>query len=310
MPFDFDTSEGPQPTVPGILPQHQQQYDQDQEDAVDEFINEESELDTQLSEVEKRLEKAQYYRALLTQEIFEGDYSTPAQAITEEIRTFIRIRLGVLLGVSPEAMVAKVKPLFEDDEVKILKQVAGKLLKKPSIMEPPAQPTLKKAQPPPQAPQAPQIQAMKPKAVPSLRKPVPQAPPPKQQARQPQRPVPGKKPTAKAPPVPNGEIIISIPNKDGTTTDTKYIRFEDQHLGEIYQDRKGNRFQMSTNENGEAFMKSINVQAKPSGVKPLPPLTGAQITMVSQQQAAEITGKMEKGLSIAVQHAVTSPSKE
>lgn len=283
-PFDFDFDN--QPTVPGIL--------QEQEEAVEEFLAEEEQFDSQLSEVEKRLARAQYYHALLNQEIFEGDHSEAAQVIVEEIRQFIRGRLGVLLGVSAEVPAQKpAKPVFEEDEAQILRQLARKLLKKPQLMEaPPPAPTVKKAEPP----------AVK-----------------KVQARPPPTSVPGpglkrsdalarikaakagaRKPPAKAKPT---EETLTV---DGVV----YRKFVDPKQGDLYLDAEGKRYRIGVNADGKNFMQNLTAQARPTGVKPLPPLTGAQMTMVSQQQAAEVAGKLDKVHSALIQTAIVTPTKE
>lgn len=287
MPFDFDSEN--QPTVPGIL--------QEQEEAVEEFLAEEEELDSQLSEAERRLAKAQYYHALLNQEIFEGDTSESAQAITEEIRIFIRGRLAILLGITAEATPQKpTKPVFEEDETQILRQLARKLLKKPQLMEPQGPPMLKKAEPPP----TPTVKKAQPRPAPTS------VPGPGLKRSEAQARIKAGKEQARKPP-PKAKSTQETLTVDGTV----YQKFVDPRQGDIYLDAEGKRYRIGINADGKNFMQSLTVQARAvGGIKPLPPLTGDQITMVSQRQAAEVAGKLDKVHSALIQTAITTPAKE
>lgn len=104
------------------------------------------EEDEQLSEVERRLEIASFYRLLLNDRLFESE-NPAAHAVEKEIRTYIRARLEVLVGMRSEASVQtpSANP-FSAEETVILKSIAAKLQKKPSILESVAKP---KPPPPP-----------------------------------------------------------------------------------------------------------------------------------------------------------------
>jgi len=101
----------------------------------------------QMSEVEARLEMAQYYRLLLNDSLF-GEVANPevAERVEAEIRGFVKSRMQVLVGVGEP--VAKAQPkIFTDAEVQALrtlaqpdvsgalKALAAKVLKKPAILE-------------------------------------------------------------------------------------------------------------------------------------------------------------------------------
>src|SRR5437016_108827 len=55
-------------------------------------------IDEVMSEAEKRFEVAQYYKLLLRDSLFQNS-SEAADIVEAEIRTFIKERLSVLLGV-------------------------------------------------------------------------------------------------------------------------------------------------------------------------------------------------------------------
>lgn len=90
------------------------------------------EVDEHFSEVEKRLETAQYYRMLLNDTLF-SNASEAARVVEREIRDFVRTRLHVLLGLKNE--VSPVKSMFSDEEVAALKALAAKVMGKPVLLE-------------------------------------------------------------------------------------------------------------------------------------------------------------------------------
>ncbi len=77
--------------------------------SVEEEAQPEPEADPELSDVDLRLETADYYRAILGHEFFNVS-SPAAQVVDREIRTFIRERLEVLLGLrAPRAEAVQVE---------------------------------------------------------------------------------------------------------------------------------------------------------------------------------------------------------
>lgn len=139
--------------------------------AIDQLVSELTEEETstedfseEMTEVERRLELAQYYQLLLQDTLF-NDRSENAQVVEREIRIFIRQRLGELLGVvvkkAPEPV--KVELPFTDDEVVVLKEIAGRMADKIKAKDaaPPAappKPEIKKVEAVPAKPEAKQIQ--------------------------------------------------------------------------------------------------------------------------------------------------------
>lgn len=129
--------------------------------AVEEMVTPQQ-LDEQMSEVEKRLEVAHYYRMLLKNELFANP-SEAGQTVENEVRTFIRGRLAVLLGLKPEVAssstsdfsddeiqslkeIANKDSEFSNEEVKVLKVIASKLIGKPHLIENKPKPSLRKVQ--------------------------------------------------------------------------------------------------------------------------------------------------------------------
>lgn len=143
----------------------------------------ERDVEEQMSEVEARLEVAQYYRLILNETLFE-DPPNPAVAerVEEEVRGFIKTRMQALMGVSQaekapariftDAEVQALRTIAQTEVVGALKALAAKVLKKPAILdakplpsaekksnEPPREPLLKKVgqRRPQQAAPAPQL---------------------------------------------------------------------------------------------------------------------------------------------------------
>jgi hypothetical protein len=126
-------------------------------------------VDNALNAIERRLNLAGYYRALLEQPIFETD-DEDALLVEDEIRAFIFERLSDLLGTSkPKPQPApppQVKLPFNPQQVQALTAIADALLAKkqaaaappapaPAPAAPVAQPVRRAApQPPPPAPAA------------------------------------------------------------------------------------------------------------------------------------------------------------
>ena len=86
---------------------------------VEQFVeNYESEIEAEakaIEEVDKRLEKAIYYREILKTPLFE-DASQIAQDVNDEIREFVHTRLQNLMGMKTKEEVAQVVNQFDEDE--------------------------------------------------------------------------------------------------------------------------------------------------------------------------------------------------
>jgi hypothetical protein len=163
MPIDFnddDYSEESAELAFQNSPEEPQDAYQETEDIFSGKTQEET-LDDEMSEVEKRLEMAQYYRLLLNDSIFDNPPNPEvADRVETEIKGFVRGRMSHLVGVGPgpssstftDEEVSALKELASSEITETLKALVSKLLKKPSIMEskPKAkvvkEPTLKKVQ--------------------------------------------------------------------------------------------------------------------------------------------------------------------
>lgn len=120
---------------PTVAVKHKAQAVLDEIEQQEEY---EEEISEELKAVEERLEAASYYRLLLNHSLFgDDDNSIAAKKVMTEVRKFVRERLAVLVGLKTAAVETRVvaaKPQFEEDEVKALKAVAAKVLKKPEIV--------------------------------------------------------------------------------------------------------------------------------------------------------------------------------
>ncbi len=168
---DFIEMEEPPPSHRSFpTPVLQQLAEQQLEINESQFQSFEKEAST-LSEVEARLVKANYYRAILDQSLFGEDGDVTAQEVQAEFRDFAITKLRQLMGIEPQQpAAAPVAAQFSDDEVRVLKALADRmaaklpmLQNKPQVVErkePTVQPvTLRpKKQTPAPKRQVPQVQ--------------------------------------------------------------------------------------------------------------------------------------------------------
>ncbi len=96
------------------------------------FSEEEEDADlSDMSEVEIRLEEANCLKALLYNSLFEEPLSPIAKRVERRIRAFIHAELKTLLGINEAPVKLKATPpLFEADELTILKALARKAISK------------------------------------------------------------------------------------------------------------------------------------------------------------------------------------
>lgn len=280
--------------------------------------DEEPAEDPELADVDTRLETADYYRAILRSGFFDEAVvaSSPVASIVDrEIRTFIRERLSVLVGLRQPKAAEVVLP-FDGREVEVLKTLAdldeegvealkmllGKVKalatksreprKRPAA--PPARPVkveparravaVKRVVPPAPAPTT----RAAPKTEP---KPPVQAPaaPPKPPAKAPAKPQGAKKPTPKRP----GAVtqIVEQVTKDGEVTKTTLVE------GEIIEEN-GRRYKVARNEAGTLFRQDITGQV--SSPSRLPPMSRQQQEMYQQQQAMEQVSHLSEVVATGV----------
>lgn len=137
--FDFDDD------TPGHDPREyedpegdprQQELSQGVEDALGDLEQQEQPQREELSEVEKRFELASYYKLLLNHDFFDVT-SQEGRQVEREIRSFIKNRLEVLLGMrdaTDGALAVAPAPQFTPKETGALKALAAKVLGKPSVL--------------------------------------------------------------------------------------------------------------------------------------------------------------------------------
>jgi hypothetical protein len=135
-------------------------------DVVQQVLDEQAKEDKyaqEMSEVELRLEEANWYRALLSNSLFNN--SGPiADKVEAEVRDFVRSRLRVLLGIDPEKKA--VNEVFSQPEIVALKGLAARITGQRGPAQPSA-PQKAEMRPVPQV-----NQAQAPVSTPVLNQPV------------------------------------------------------------------------------------------------------------------------------------------
>lgn len=89
-------------------------------------------LDEQMSEAERRLSKASYYRELLNGSLFNGN-DIVASEVEREIRDFVRHRLAVLLGVIEAGPTQPLQDLTQK-QIVVLRSLADAVLGNPKLL--------------------------------------------------------------------------------------------------------------------------------------------------------------------------------
>jgi len=244
MPMDFDDDD-----ISGVIDETEEESQAPVRPQVQQTSAQD--LDDQMSEVEKRLEMAQYYRLVLQDTIFNDPPNVEvADRVEGEIREFVRSRMALLVGVGaaekkPEPVVSQftdaevlaIRTLAQPEVVSALKALAAKVLKKPEILD--AKPL--------QAP-------AKPKA-------------------------PAREPTLK-------KIVRPAPSVEAETTRT--VRSPAQAAPRGRGKKQEKVFKTVTTEDGREVKMDITPQAQPVGVKPFPtPVGKAAIENFSAQTARQ-----------------------
>ena len=121
---------------------HEQLVQETEEQAYKEFEEEQEADDLQvLKDASLRLEQGNLYKMLLKHNLFEEVDADPRaiQNVQREIRTFIRERLEVLVGLKEDPKLKKTQPvqqlsggIFDQDEILVLKEFLSKVVKKNS----------------------------------------------------------------------------------------------------------------------------------------------------------------------------------
>jgi len=210
MPVDFDEED-----INDVIEETEEQYEAQQSFPSDDDVDE------QMSEVEKRLEMAQYYRLLLNDSIFDNPPNPEvAERVENEIRDFIRGRMSLLVGVGSEPK--KTLQIISDGEatllrelanpeiIRVVKELAAKLLKKPALMEFKPKPVVEEPKLQPKVVKEPTLRKTRPGGVKKVSAPV-AVEAPIERTPQPsrfQKPVRGQR---------QKRIVRTVTKEDGTT---------------------------------------------------------------------------------------------
>ncbi|SRR6266851_83501 len=281
MPFDFN-QENPEPLDPmeGLdaadpaqeaNPQTSAQaQEQEAEAVVAEYADE---VENQMSEVEKRLDIAQYYNLILKDNLFEEETES-SQTVQNELREFIRGRLAVLLGMKPEEKKAEPPPppLFDQEEVAALKALAARVLKRPDLVAPLAPAPAKPSSAPP---------ALKKVETATITRPAPRA----------VAPAPALRKSA----IQTQSKVIPKPvatRKQAKSTAGRYKSkaelppaLRDDPAVEV---EDGKVFKTVVTEDGKEVRMNITPPARPKpgvGIVPFPPISPEQQNMINVQHA-------------------------
>jgi hypothetical protein len=107
-----------------------------EENPLNDYDNNESEIDQQMSEAERRLSKALLYKQWIGGSLFDGDSTDLTREVESEIGAFVKERLGVLLGcttVKPAQPEIPVEAQFTPLEVKLLKLLTNHMASIPKV---------------------------------------------------------------------------------------------------------------------------------------------------------------------------------
>jgi hypothetical protein len=279
--------------------------------------DEDEAIDPQFVEAEERIRTAQYYRLLLEDSFF-SDRSPTARKVEKEIRTFVRQRMEVLLGMRVEATAAE-SP-FSPEQVEALKFVANRVIEKPSVADAPkaAAPrkegklmsSLQVAPAPAPAP-APQRQVPAAPPTPALKKTaVPESLRDKRTA--PAAAAPGKKPPAK-----KNDGSVKIVNKEGQVSEEPVETLPPNPKNGAPRIRRNGKIleravnpddpdSIPVNAHGGEIWLDITPQTRSSSAMPIPMPPASQMEAIGMQQAVEAIGRVGQGqLADVVQLALS-----
>jgi hypothetical protein len=132
MPFDFDLDDQSEDVLyDHSTPPARNYRGQSVDEVVQGFIEiEEEDIDEQLSDVEKRLEIAAHFRLLLRDHLFSEPVTEAGLVVEKMVRSFIKGKLKVLLGIEPPPPERHLPPPsdFSTEQVEALRLVADKVL--------------------------------------------------------------------------------------------------------------------------------------------------------------------------------------
>jgi len=252
----------------------------DMDDVDEDEVATEEEIDTQLEDVEMRLEIAGLYKLFITGDLFVGIAQTDAvRKVEGRFRQWARHELKLLLGMDqPKPQNAA----FSNEEVELLKQFAGKLAQRAGMPAPvvnPNQPVI-----------APRVEPPKPTFAP--------------------RTLPGAKPA----PVVTPAKPVAAPKPVAKPTKTRkaaprVVERREMERGAIQTSVVDGKIKREyINDKGEIVeTRDITPQARPPGAIPMP--NQQQMAMVTEQMAQQslnASGINSNSLSTALANVVLS----
>lgn len=263
--FNQNDSEDSEATEEQVLQMLRQAGDTFETPSTDYFTesSEDDEDDLQLEDVDRRIEVANLYRALLKGGGLFDQSSSASKIVEKRIGNFVKTELRILLGMDkPPQPTAVAPPLFSPDEVDILKSIAAKLTVR---VNNPAEAKPVNAQPAP---------------TPVLRK--TQLPPPKQTIAK--SPTPPAKVVARpstpkpAPPVVKPKAKEHVAAKDGTI-----LKEED---GKRTVKKGGRIIKQILDDSGQVTSeRDVTPQVRPADA--IQPLSASELEMVYHRQAMQ-----------------------
>lgn len=274
----FDNSVVPETTVV----EEEQQLEASLDEFEDSLEESPDEFQQDFSEAEEKFQQYQYYKTWLEHDWLPDDDSEIGQKTLKEVKDFFRERIASIFGnvvVKPKAQVEEV---FTEEELKALKTLVARLLKKPELAQV-QQPVIAKAPPVITAPKMKPVTLSKPKqatkkAAPKLKK-AEKAPEsePEEFPDQPEAKFTGE--------------VVEVKHQ-------KYAKYVHPQRGEYWLGENGQKYIQGMNGDGEPYMKNVTEPSKPprGAPQPIPPLTKAQLEAVSQQKAISSTASLQSSV--------------
>lgn len=292
MPYDWESEDFNNlmnPPEVEEIPQYRQQAHAPSMDS-------EEEIDEVMSEAEKRFEVAQYYKLLLRDNLFQNS-SDASEQVESEIRTFIKDRLSVLLGVKAAHATAS---SFTPEQVQVLSEFADLGEEAPAMLRALMGRINKKMvkQTPKSLPkEEPALKVVKEPTKPALRKVrteeprLKHEPEPQQQQSQPQQQAPKQKGGGRKP---NVKLQVPIPEEykndptlkvEGTKVFV-HARNTDGML--MYRTPKGDIVNTFDSAN-EVVYKDVTPVAKPIGhIQPIPMPSNDHLGAIMAEKAEKV----------------------
>ncbi len=226
------------------------------------------EIDEELSEAEKRLAKAAYYKAIVRGGVIEDDGTSQATEVNAEAKVWARQMMGKLLGLASAQPAPVAVSQFTPNEVTALKKLAGFALAK--MGELPSEPVVKQVQAP-AAPQVRKVQAQ-------------------QQPRKPQAPAAAapKAPPSKPSPGAAGKKPIKVTKAADGTAD-----YENTPSMQVFKDVDGQLYKFVDNPNFDPDRKGskprtkIKVTNQVRSARALPTPNKMQMEAITASQSME-----------------------